>query len=603
MTGNEWFSTDLIKGLSRIYNNSHVQAFVDAEEYYVDLRKEVEATGKGGLIYWIGFEAGNGDAPMPRAAASRDLKSFPPRSKQSPPPTGDKTWLELLTAASDEREVAIRALLNLHPKPDLKPGVPKKYKEANFDLVEKLNALQNCLAINDFRYLHMNGTHHQKLVLVYSERGLMAYVGTCDVELSRIENRWCEVHCKIMGDVAVELYEVFSKRWIEHTAVFDRAGFIDAKLKPISELKLRTPSCGNFLMQVSTTYGNAGRLNPFNTAVSQVPPWQVVNQPHRVNIHTKSPLLNIGLLIGNAPFFFGNDFFTEVDRKATLPIQDAARQNRTYTFAPSGHTGIYQAIKKAIETAEQYIYVEDQYLVNDVKMGPYASILDLLVDKLRSSKTFKKLIIFCTRIDDINDEFQGTGWGHRRNFIRSLVDAGHEKVVVCQYKSRGALKSSFGQAHQGAFYIHSKTWIFDDVYLITGSANCNRRGYSHDSELDVGVYDQDKRFVRELRVKMWKNRLNTQGISGAPLQDAQLNDFLSAARYWETPDKFGLTIESNFENSRSNSLGPTKYPDLDINSYKGALLGSAGMGLLVGPLLDQLKMEGLWNFVVDPDGA
>ena len=48
MTGEEWFSTDLAKGLSRLYNNSHVQAFVDAEEYYTDLRKEVEAAGKGG---------------------------------------------------------------------------------------------------------------------------------------------------------------------------------------------------------------------------------------------------------------------------------------------------------------------------------------------------------------------------------------------------------------------------------------------------------------------------------------------------------------------------------------------------------------------------
>ena len=74
-------------------------------------------------------------------------------------------------------------LLNLHPSP--KP--PTKYKGANFDLVGQLNGLNNCTAINDFRYLYLNGTHHQKLVLVYnSKRGLMAYVGTCDVETGRI---------------------------------------------------------------------------------------------------------------------------------------------------------------------------------------------------------------------------------------------------------------------------------------------------------------------------------------------------------------------------------------------------------------------------------
>jgi phosphatidylserine/phosphatidylglycerophosphate/cardiolipin synthase-like enzyme len=482
MTGEEWFSTDLAKGLSQLYNNSHVQAFVDAEEYYTDLRKEVETTGKGGLIYWIGFECGHGDPPMPQAVITKPLKTFPPRSKERPRAVGDKTWLELLTAASDERDVAIRALLNLHPRPDFKPGVPKKYKEANFDLAEKLNALQNCLAINDSRYLNMNGTYHQKLILVYNAKGLMAYAGTCDVELSRIENRWCEVHCKIMGDVAAELYDVFSRRWAEHTAVFKRAGFIDPRLKPVSEMKFRAPVSGNFVMQVSTTYGNPGRLNPFDTEITSAPPWQVVNQPHRVTIHSDSIATSTLLLLGNAPILIGNDFFTEVDKKATLPVQDAAKQSRTYAFAPNGHTGIYEAVKKAIETTEQYIYLEDQYLVNDSKMGSNAAILDLFVNKLRTSKTFKKLIIFCTRIDDINDEFQGTGWAHRQNFIRSLVDAGHEKVAVCQYKSRGALNSSFGEAHQGAFYIHSKTWIFDDVYLLTGSANCNRRGYSHDSE-------------------------------------------------------------------------------------------------------------------------
>ena len=306
--------------------------------------------------------------------------------------------------------------------------------------------------------------------------------------------------------------------------------------------------------------------------------------------------------MGIAPLFVGNDFFTEIDRKGVLQIEDAARQNRTYAFAPAGHTGIYHAIKKAIETTQQYIYLEDQYLVNDAKMGSYAPILELLVNKLRDSHTtFKKLIIFCTRIDDINDEFQGTGWAHRQNFIRSLVDAGHEKVVVCQYKSRGALKSSFGEAHQGAFYIHSKTWIFDDVYLITGSANCNRRGYSHDSELDVGIYDQNKQFVKDLRVKMWKSRLNTQGISKAPLQDAQLRDFLSAAQYWEAPSKYGLTIESSREMSLE-LLAPKKYPDLDLRSYKATVKGPLASPVL-NSWVDTVKMQGIWDFIVDPDGA
>lgn len=594
MTGLEWFSTDLAKGLSRLYSNSNVEAFIDAEEYYADLRREVEATPKGGLICWIGFE-GDGATPMPRAAATKPIKSFPPRL----PDKNDMTWFELLAEASEERGVAIRALLNLHPKPDLKPGSPKKYKQSNFDLVEKLNALGNCLAINDFRYLHMNGTHHQKLILVYNTKTLFAYVGTCDVESARIVNCWCEVHCKLTGDAAAEVYEVFHRRWSEHTSVFQRPSISkNSYLKPVTDLKFGAPVSGNFLVQVSTTYGNPGRLNPFNDLVSGQPARQVVNFPPRVLIHTDSIAGAAGLLAVRAPTFFGNDFGTEIDAKATPLIEEAGRQALSYAFAPNGHMGIYEAIKKAIETTREYIYLEDQYLVSDVPMGRTVPVLDLLVRKVKEPQ-FKKLIVLCTRIDDINEEFQGTGWNHRQNFLKSLIDAGNEKVVFCQYKSRGVLKTTFGEAHQGAFYVHSKTWIFDDLYLVTGSANCNRRGYSHDSELDVGIFDQNKRFVRALRVKIWKSRLNTEAIANAPLQDGQLADFLSAARYWEMPGKFGLTIESN----RESSLEPARYPDLNLDSYKATVTGAPGTGPILSTWLNKLKMNGLWDYVVDPDGG
>jgi len=596
MSGEEWFSTDLAKGLSRVYNNSHVQTFVDAEDYYTDLRKEVEATSKGGQICWIGFEV-NGDTPMPQAVVNKKVKDFPPRQNEDT----DKTWFDLLKSASDERDVAIRALLNLHPKPDIDPSKPKKYKTANFDLVEKLNKLQNCLAINDFRYLWMNGTHHQKMVLVYNAKGLSAYVGTCDVESARIVNRWCEVHCKIMGDVAAELYEVFHRRWSEHTNIFQRVGSNNSYLKSINDLKFTAPVSGNFLMQVSTTYGNPKRINPFRAILGGgVPRQQFVYYPHRIEYTTDSTssLLYSPFLSPTTLLRFGNDFFIEKDTAAIPLLAEALKQAPTYAFAPDGHTGIYHAIKKAIEVTKEYIYLEDQYLVCDMKMGSNASLLDLLVNKVRE-RNFKKIIIFCTRIDDINDEFQGTGWAHRKNFIDSLVSAGNDKVVICQYKSRETLKSSFGEAHQGAFYIHSKTWIFDDLFLITGSANCNRRGYSHDSELDVGIYDQNKQFVKELRVRIWKNRLNTQGISKAPLQDAQLSDFLSAAKYWETPKLFGLTIESNRESYPS----PEKYPDLDLDHYKANVKGATDFENQIKAWADTLKMKGLWDYIVDPDGS
>src|SRR5688572_25318074 len=254
MSGEEWFSNDFAKGISPVYKNSWVEAFVDADEYFTDLRKEVEQTGSGDIICWIGFEA-SGNTPMPVKPNNEEEKSCPPRQ---PDKLNDKTWLELLTEA-DKRNVNIRALLNLYPSP-----VPSdRYKIFNFDLVAELNKLNHCNAINDWRYLYLNGTHHQKIVLVYNaKKGLMAYVGTCDVETARIEMKWCEVHCKIMGDAAVELYNLFHKRYKEHTQVFARIGSLNSYLKPSSDLKALAPQSGNFLMQVGTTYGNPNRKNP-----------------------------------------------------------------------------------------------------------------------------------------------------------------------------------------------------------------------------------------------------------------------------------------------------------------------------------------------------
>ncbi|MGB7982575.1 MAG: hypothetical protein WCF36_17475 [Candidatus Nanopelagicales bacterium] len=599
MSGEQWFAAaNPANGVSPVSKSSHVAAFIDAEEYFTTLRREVEATSAGGQVCWIGFEA-HGDTPMPGAPAtgtssSPVVKSFPPRAANA----GDATWFEVLEAAAG-RGVAIRALLNLHPKPDLSPTAPKKWRTSNYDLVDKLNSLPGCLAINDFRYLQMNGTHHQKLVLVYNLNGLSAFGGTCDVEYARIVNRWCELHLKVTGESAGELYDVFARRWAEHTAVFQRAGSVRSFLKPRSSLRLTTPTSGNFLSQVTTTYGNPQRMNPFDTVVTLPPaPQQLVNRPHRLTIHSDSIAISTALLVAGAPVFVGNDFFTEAYAPAAGYLREAGQQNPTYAFAAAGHTGIYEAVKKAIAQTRETIYLEDQYLVADLTIGRLTSVLELLIAKVQE-KQFKKLVILTTRIDDINEEFQFTGWAHRGNIIGSLAAAAPDKVVITQYKSRKDLGSSFGEPHQGAFYIHSKTWIFDDLYLLTGSANNNRRGYSHDSELDIGVYDQDKSFVRNLRIRLWRSRLNTQGSLRSPLQDGDVADFVSGAKYWEKPGDWGLALESN----REKTLEPIKHPDLNLSTYRARITGATGIALTLKEGIDSLKMSGLWDFIVDPDGT
>ncbi|HEX5198059.1 MAG TPA: phospholipase D-like domain-containing protein, partial [Gaiellales bacterium] len=173
-----------------------------------------------------------------------------------------------------------------------------------------------------------------------------------------------------------------------------------------------------------------------------------------------------------------------------------------------------------------------------------------------------------------------------------------DKLVVCQYRSNGdlGLPATVGWPAKSPFYVHSKTWIFDDEYLITGSANCNRRGYSHDSELDIGVYDPIKTAVRDLRIRLWLRRLNTERVPTL-ISEADVRDPIKGAVYWEKPTSYGLTLENH------RDLGLDRFlPGSGGNVVPTASPFDRMYPLL--PVLGQMTASTwLWDTVVDPDGA
>jgi phosphatidylserine/phosphatidylglycerophosphate/cardiolipin synthase-like enzyme len=94
-----------------------------------------------------------------------------------------------------------------------------------------------------------------------------------------------------------------------------------------------------------------------------------------------------------------------------------------------------------------------------------------------------------------------------------LLAVDPSKLAVCQHNN---------------LYVHSKTWIFDDEFAIIGSANCNRRGYTHDSEQIMGIYHPTphNNWIRNLRVALWSKHLGQSATT--------LNNPLAAANFWFT---------------------------------------------------------------------
>jgi len=172
----------------------------------------------------------------------------------------------------------------------------------------------------------------------------------------------------------------------------------------------------------------------------------------------------------------------------------------------------------AVANAQRFIYLEDQYLV-DLDM---ATALNRAMPRLQHLT----ILILGSAINDMP-----LGREYRRDFVDRLtaglspVNAG--KIGVFQL-STSQVKPVFGP-HT---YVHSKSWVFDDELAVIGSANCNRRGYQHDSEVDAFIFDDaplrsNLTFAKQYRMRLWKEHL------GVPARDVV--DGVASAALWRAP--------------------------------------------------------------------
>ncbi|WP_198666012.1 phospholipase D-like domain-containing protein [Tropicimonas sp. IMCC34043] len=130
----------------------------------------------------------------------------------------------------------------------------------------------------------------------------------------------------------------------------------------------------------------------------------------------------------------------------------------------------------AIGAARRFIYCEDQYLID----------LDT-ADALRRALgrvAHVTILIPGTPISDLPFAKE-----YRRDFVERVVSGLsaplRAKFGVFQLSRSRRPPPIFGD-HT---YVHAKSWIFDDELAVIGTANCNRRGYTFDSEVDAFVFD------------------------------------------------------------------------------------------------------------------
>jgi phosphatidylserine/phosphatidylglycerophosphate/cardiolipin synthase-like enzyme len=211
------------------------------------------------------------------------------------------------------------------------------------------------------------------------------------------------------------------------------------------------------------------------------------------------------------------------------------------TFNPRRGSGmarerdIKAMLLAAIPQARRFIYMEEQYLLN--------------LDAARALRAALPNIQHLTVViagSDINGDTPCI-WTYRREFLqaltRGLAPELASKVRLFQLVTppipgiappcsthRRAYTPTFGR-HT---YVHAKCWVFDDEMAVTGSANCNKRGWEHDTEIGAFMFDDrvptsaaTHTFAQRLRMDLWSEHLD--------LPAARLADGVTSASHWLRP--------------------------------------------------------------------
>lgn len=191
------------------------------------------------------------------------------------------------------------------------------------------------------------------------------------------------------------------------------------------------------------------------------------------------------------------------------------KKTLTYPFAPGGERSVARGYAKALARARTLIYVEDPFLWSPMVARVFAGALRLAPGL--------RMVAVVPRSPDGDGAVRvAAGALAQRQALDILHSAGGDRVEVYELENRAGLP----------IYVHAKLCVVDDVWAAVGSANLNRRSWTHDSELTATVLDRTRddragdagparRFARDLRLQLWREHLDRADGDDSDLVDAE----------------------------------------------------------------------------------
>ncbi len=174
--------------------------------------------------------------------------------------------------------------------------------------------------------------------------------------------------------------------------------------------------------------------------------------------------------------------------ETTVQVVRTVAENM-YDALPHGDFRIFESYARALRSAQELIYIENQFL-----WAP--ELVDIIADKLRHPPTpdFRVVMLLPGKANNGQEDTRGQ--------IGVLIDADHgaERMLATTIR---ALTPAAPRADP--VYVHAKVLVVDDRWLIVGSANINAHSLFNDTEMCV-VTD-DATLARQTRVRLWAEHL------------------------------------------------------------------------------------------------
>lgn len=329
------------------------------------------------------------------------------------------------------------------------------------------------------------GSNHQKVAVVSRGGVLTAFVGGIDLKFDRLDGTphdtmrldgerwgWHDAVVRLRGRAAERVWAVLAQRWHE------------AATLPPKHYVRRPP-----------------RWEPINpVAPRSAPP----AAPEQTRIGRPGTSVRVLRSVPRLKF-------TSVFPGRSVPWE---------SLPPRGIQEIYRTLSTAIAAARRYVYIEDQYLSEELGGDHSFELYPYLRDAARRRV---KVILVGSGIRDPEDpgvHVRPINRSLNRDLRRKIVDQldAEQRTNVAVYRIEHCT-------------VHAKLTLIDDVFANIGSANLFSRSMGGvDTELSSAVTTTTS-LVRDLRVRVWGEHLRAAVTS--ELRPA-LEDLDRALGIWDT---------------------------------------------------------------------